>query len=148
RFSCPTRPVRKYHGDTRELAADLKELSEQSEEAVLVQSTLGKAERLDDILKEYDLSCVTDFSQDQRENEALLKHIGGHPPIVVVGDVFDGFEVISKNFHVLGDRDLFDESDLLERPARSKSRSASFISDFRELRPGDYIVHIDHGIGR
>ncbi|MCV4713895.1 hypothetical protein OFC05_27915, partial [Escherichia coli] len=25
---------------------------------------------------------------------------------------------------------------------------AAFISDFRDLREGDYVVHIDHGIGR
>ena len=148
RFSCPTRPVRKYHGDMREVAADLKELSQQAAEIVLVQSTLGKAERLDDVLKEYDLSCATEFSQEQRESDAFLKRIGGHHPIIVVGDVFEGFEVVSKNFYVLGDRDLFDESDLLAPPPKSKSRSASFISDFRELKPGDYVVHIDHGIGQ
>ena len=33
------------------------------------------------------------------------------------------------------------------RPARS-SRTRSFFSDFRDLKPGDPVVHADHGVGR
>ena len=33
------------------------------------------------------------------------------------------------------------------RPARS-SRTRSFFSDFRDLKPGDPVVHTDHGVGR
>ena len=147
-ISWPTRTIRKYHGDIRQVAADLKELSLQSAEVIFVQSTLGKAERLYDVLKEYDLPCTTEFSNEQKDGDAFLKRIGQHHPILVVGDVFEGFQVVARNFYVLGDRDLFDESDLLARPAKSKQKSASFISDFRELKPGDYVVHVDHGIGQ
>jgi transcription-repair coupling factor (superfamily II helicase) len=147
-LSWPTRTVRKYHGDIKEVAADLQGFSDQSVEVVFVQSTLGKAERLYDVLKEYDLPCTTEFSNGQKDGDAFLKRIGRHHPIIVVGDVFEGFEVVGKRFYVLGDRDLFDESDLLARPAKSKQKSASFISDFRELKPGDYVVHVDHGIGQ
>jgi transcription-repair coupling factor (superfamily II helicase) len=34
------------------------------------------------------------------------------------------------------------------RPTRTKSNLGAFISDFRDLKPGDYVVHVDHGIGR
>jgi transcription-repair coupling factor (superfamily II helicase) len=147
-LECSTRAVRKYHGDMRELAQDLKEGTERSADVVLAQTTLGKAERLQDVLKEYDLPCVTEISDQSKDNDGFLKRIGQHHPIIVVGDVFEGFEVVARNFSVLGDRDLFDESELLARPTKSKQKSASFISDFRELKPGDYVVHIDHGIGR
>jgi transcription-repair coupling factor (superfamily II helicase) len=147
-LSWPTRTVRKYHGDIKEVAADLREFSGQSADVIFVQSTLGKAERLYDVLKEYDLPCTTEFNNEQKENDAFLQRIGQRYPIIVVGDVFEGFEIVGKNFYVLGDRDLFDESDLLARPAKSKQKSASFISDFRELKPGDYVVHVDHGIGQ
>ena len=32
--------------------------------------------------------------------------------------------------------------------ARSRPKTASFFSDFSDLKPGDYVVHIDHGIGQ
>jgi len=147
-LSFPTRTVRKYHGDIKEVAADLKEFSDRSAEVIFVQSTLGKAERLYDVLREYDLPCTTELSNEPKESDAFLQRIGKSHPIIVVGDVFEGFEVVGRNFYVLGDRDLFDESELLARPAKSKQKSASFISDFRELKPGDYVVHVDHGIGQ
>ena len=34
------------------------------------------------------------------------------------------------------------------RPPRRRSRSGSFLSDFRDLKPGDPVVHTDHGVGR
>ncbi len=32
-------------------------------------------------------------------------------------------------------------------PRRQRSKAATFASDFSELKPGDYVVHVDHGIG-
>ena len=31
---------------------------------------------------------------------------------------------------------------------KHKSKTAAFLSDFRDLKVGDYVVHIDHGIAR
>jgi transcription-repair coupling factor (superfamily II helicase) len=42
---------------------------------------------------------------------------------------------------------LFEVTPTLERPSR-KIRTSGFFSDFAELKPGDFVVHIDHGIGQ
>jgi transcription-repair coupling factor (superfamily II helicase) len=147
RIDCPTRRVRKYHGNLQELIHDLRALGEKQSTVVFVQSSLGKAERLYDIFKEYDVPCVADFAAEARE-ATLLQQIEHRYPTIVVGDVTDGFEVESNNLILFGDSDLFDEVELLSRPGKSKQKSASFISDFRELKPGDYVVHVDHGIGQ
>ena len=42
---------------------------------------------------------------------------------------------------------LFDVTPAVERPSR-KVRTSGFFADFAELKPGDYVVHIDHGIGQ
>jgi len=47
--------------------------------------------------------------------------------------------------------ELFGESQLLSRPrpaSRGRSRFGPFLSGLRDLRIGDYVVHVDHGIGR
>ncbi len=49
---------------------------------------------------------------------------------------------------VFGANDLSDEADIQARPATRKSKTAAFISDFRDLAVGDYVVHIEHGIAR
>ena len=44
------------------------------------------------------------------------------------------------------ERDLFGEE---RKPVdRKKARRAVFISDFRDLKPGDHVVHTDHGVAR
>jgi transcription-repair coupling factor (superfamily II helicase) len=50
---------------------------------------------------------------------------------------------------VFGTRDLFDESQtVVSRPQRQKSKTSAFLSDFRDLQVGDYVVHVEHGIGQ
>src|SRR4029077_12361800 len=34
------------------------------------------------------------------------------------------------------------------RPQRHKSKTSAFLSDFRDLQVGDYVVHVEHGIGQ
>ena len=52
------------------------------------------------------------------------------------------------NLRVLTSQDLFDEADVGLGPKKIKVRQRNlFISDFRDLKPGDYVVHVDHGIG-
>src|SRR5262249_57284569 len=46
-----------------------------------------------------------------------------------------------------GNADLFDVTPAVERPSR-KVRTSGFFSDFAELKPGDFVVHVDHGIGQ
>ena len=46
-----------------------------------------------------------------------------------------------------GNADLFDVTPAVERPSR-KVRTSGFFADFAELKPGDFVVHIDHGIGQ
>ena len=50
---------------------------------------------------------------------------------------------------IFGARDLFDESEsVVSRPQRQKSKTSAFLSDFRDLQVGDYVVHVEHGIGQ
>src|SRR5205807_2236549 len=37
---------------------------------------------------------------------------------------------------------------VLPRPLRQKSKVSAFLSDFRDLQVGDYVVHVEHGISQ
>ena len=71
--------------------------------------------------------------------------------------------MVAAKLSVHVEADLFDEAgaQVLERRTpgsdgrrqtadgrKRKSKAAAFLSDFRDLKPGDFVVHIDHGIGR
>jgi transcription-repair coupling factor (superfamily II helicase) len=84
--------------------------------------------------------------------------------ISTVGRISGGFELPSAGLIVHVESDLFDEaSDASlergrgqsaevargkEKGRRKKSKTAAFLSDFRDLKIGDYVVHVDHGIAR
>ncbi len=63
---------------------------------------------------------------------------------LVVGDVEHGF-VWDGVLAVYGRRDLT----AAPRPQRRRAGAiAAFTADLRDLKPGDFVVHVDHGIGR
>ncbi len=64
-----------------------------------------------------------------------------------MGSLSRGFELPGAGLVVLADGDVFPEEVHLH--ARGRRRGLrSFLSDFRDMKPGDLVVHEEHGIGR
>jgi transcription-repair coupling factor (superfamily II helicase) len=138
--------TRKYHGNIRELIGDLEKFRESGERIAFILSNLGRAERLNDILKEYELPAHLCRAGTEDEEEDLVAAEGGI--LLGIGNLHSGYYLPSVNLRVLTSRDLFDEADVRLGPKKTKAaRRHLFISDFRDLKPGDYVVHVDHGIG-
>ena len=133
--------TRKYHGNIRELISDLQKFRELGESIAFIVSNLGRAERMNDILKEYEIPAHLCRAGEGAEGP-------NSPGILLgIGNLHAGYYLPSINLRVLTGSDLFDEGDV-GLPKRSKAAQRNlFISDFRDLKPGDYVVHVDHGIG-
>ena len=121
------RPVRHYAGDVRALGADLRAAPGGS---VLFLGNSGRADRLRDLLAEDGL--------DVGEEGAIR---------IRVGALSTGFELPQAGLRVLADGDVFPEEVHLHRRGR-RLTARSFLSDFRDLKIGDLVIHQDHGIGR
>lgn len=125
-----SRSTRKFHGDIASLARNLKTETNSR----FVFQTHGIAERFAEILRDYDVSLT--------------------PNAVEIGDLSNGFEIPSLNLIVQTETDVFGESSQAEfqkpktKDQRPKTNLGAFISDFRDLKIGDYVVHVDHGIAR
>jgi len=155
-----TQSTRKYHGRLADLAVDLASARENAAATLFVMPSLGVAERVAEILAEYEIDARLSLADDKSEVES-----GGRTQtIVTVGRLSSGFEMPGARFITHVEGDLFDEAgtQALERRAagpdsrrqtadgrkRKRSKTAAFLSDFRDLKAGDFVVHIDHGIGR
>ncbi len=121
-----SRAVRRYAGDLRALCADLREARGRT---VIFLGNAGRAERLADVLREDGLALGPGTALETR-----------------VGALTSGFELPQAGLCVLADGDVFPEEVHLQRGRGRGVRS--FLSDFRDLREGDLVVHEDHGIGR
>jgi transcription-repair coupling factor (superfamily II helicase) len=120
------RPVPRYAGDVSRLAQELKTAPGRS---VLLLGNPGRAERLKDVLREEGLAVGEGATV-----EALVLALSA------------GFELPEAGLRVLADGDVFPEEVHLHPRGRRAARS--FLSDFRDLRQGDLVVHEEHGIGR
>ena len=69
-------------------------------------------------------------------------------PIANGVQVLDLEKASARQIVIFGANDLTDEADITARPATRKSKTAAFISDFRDLAVGDYVVHVEHGIAQ
>ncbi len=141
-----TQSTRKYHGNIRELITDVKKFREAGEKIVFLVPNLGRAERIRDILLEYEIPSRLCHGDEEHEIDQP-----GHEKNVLVGVGFmhDGFFLPAAGLRVLTGYDIFDESEISPAPRRTKSAHRNlFLSDFRDLKSGDYVVHIEHGIGQ
>ncbi len=75
-----------------------------------------------------------------------LLESGGDEVLVTTGMLESGFQLPADGITVLTDEDLFGRQ---RRPARrTRVSRARALTALAEASPGDYMVHVDHGIGR
>ena len=145
----------KYHGRIADLATEVRHAAENDTTVLFVMPSLGVAERVSEILNEYQLEPRLALVGETGESQK----VGG--AVVTVGRLTGGFELPKSRLVVHVDSDVFEGAvDAVERRGagearatrtevkKRRSRAAAFLSDFRDLRPGDFVVHIDHGIAR
>ncbi|HKQ61328.1 MAG TPA: transcription-repair coupling factor [Candidatus Polarisedimenticolaceae bacterium] len=136
------RAARSYGGRIAELVADLRRAREEGRRVVCVMRAPGGAQRLLEILGEYDLPAA------RLDGPALdgADPWGPGGLFVGVAGLRSGFEFSDPALVVLSEREVFgEERQVAERRAGAR---AAFLSDFRDLKTGDLVVHVDHGVAR
>jgi transcription-repair coupling factor (superfamily II helicase) len=85
-------------------------------------------------------------------NQHQIRHVKSSDPFVfpedgslvlLLGDLSHGFRYPAERITYFSEKEVFTE----ERVLISRPQVGPFVSDFRDLKSGDYIVHTDYGIG-
>ena len=136
------RSARSYEGRVHVLAEDLRKARNAGERTICVMRARGSADRLMEIFKEYELDGVFTHTGGTSTDDPWRS--GGL--FVGLGGLRAGFEFPDLGLVLLCERELFGEE---RRTSDRKSRPrAAFIADFRDIKRGDVVVHVDHGIAR
>ena len=148
----PTRPTLRFHGSIPALTEQLKSLMKTETHIVLAAPHQGDVERLATVLREYDVPYRLG-SRAPRPGETMLdegSYLAGdlRVPVIVRSPLAAGVVFGESNLIVFGANDLSDEADVAARPEPKRSKTAAFVSDFRDLGVGDYVVHVEHGIAQ
>jgi transcription-repair coupling factor (superfamily II helicase) len=145
-----TQSTTRYHGNVPGFMAEARERITAGERVLLAAGNLGELERFVDLCHEYEVPYRLGEIEENVTSARLSEDssAGSVPAIVLARAPFiDGVVFPDSHLAIYGTGDLF-ETLPVGAPSRRRPKTASFFSDFSELKPGDYIVHVDHGIGQ
>ncbi|MBK5258921.1 MAG: transcription-repair coupling factor, partial [Thermoanaerobaculia bacterium] len=125
----------RYTNRLSELAADLAK----GQKKILFAATKGGSEKIERLLREFNVPYV----DDARNPAAAL----GSDLVVTSGNLARGFTFAPLDLTLYSEWDLF-EPPPSTRVGSKKKNTDAFLTDLRDLKSGDYIVHVDHGVGR
>jgi len=141
-------PTATFHGRIPDWVNDVKSAQANGDHVVFVAGSHGRAERAVELLKGYDVRAVMASDSGDVIRGAVL---------VGEGWLSRGFRLAAKTqdpgprpaaFQVYAETDVFDEERRKSGSGKKRSPSAAFLSDLRDLKVNDLIVHVDHGIGQ
>ena len=124
------------HGRVADWVADIRRLRDAGETTLFVAATAGRAERIIELLKEYEVLAVPVDRADDARYAAVL---------VATGILSAGFRLPAAGLQIYAEADVFEEE--RRAPERRRSATKAFLSDLRDLKVNDLVVHVDHGIG-
>ncbi len=134
----PTQPIAHFRGRVADWVAELRERKAAGDAIVFVAHTAGRAERTLEMLKDYDVRA---------ESAARTSELSGGAVLVTVGGLSNGVRFTRGGVTIYAETDLFEDDRQRGSAARKRSATAAFLSDLRDLKVGDLIVHVDNGIG-
>ena len=119
--------------------AHITERRDAGRRVIVAGFSIGARERLAGMLHAHG---VADLAQvdDWRQAQALPERAVG---LAVLG-IERGFE--TAELAVIAEQDILGER--IARPPRRTRRAENFLVEAASLSPGDFVVHVDHGIGR
>ena len=124
------RPTDRWNNRLSEFPAEVLRTEMQQ---LFFTATKGGREKIERLLKEFGVP----FAENRIGGELAIT-----PGQIARGFVFEELGLVA-----------YSEWDLFEPPTSTriggrKRKSEAFLSDLRDLKAGDYIVHVDHGVGR
>jgi transcription-repair coupling factor (superfamily II helicase) len=145
-----TRPSLSFHGNMQVAIAEARNLVEAGNRVAFFASSTGEIERVADILNEYGVAYQLGLAQSDSTPAYLAERAymaGSIANIYLIkGQIRRGTAFHGTNIVVFGSEDLFETSELVARAPSSKSAAAAFSADLIDLKPGDYVVHSEHGV--
>ncbi len=125
------------------LARKLQEL------VVIAAHSEGGRERLATILRHYGIGSEFHQGALRPADMPTLRLRKDLDALLVLGGSGEGYHIEALKLVVIDEDEIFGHKTHKPESLRKKKRSAGqFIRDMAELNEGDYIVHVDHGIGR
>jgi len=131
------RGMQTFLGRLDMLASEVRRYKKMGYAVVLLVNTEERARHLQEYLR--------DAQIDAFYLRSLTWEVRPGNVIVSLGRLSNGFELISGKLAVITENEIYGE---LRTPRRERYRKTKQPVPFADLKAGDYVVHVNHGIGR
>lgn len=135
-YEIQAKSVNPYNNSFEMLTQDLKRLKRNGYRVVLLSGSRTRAKRLAEDLRDYNLSSYY--------GEELDREVKPGEIMTAYGYIAEGYEYPMLKFTVIAESDIFGKR---KKKKKRKTYEGRKIQSFSELKPGDYVVHENHGIG-
>lgn len=131
-----SRPMQHFFSQMELLKSELMRWQAQGETVVILTASEERREQVAKTLDEFKVRALESRLDDLQEHQVQL----------VAASLHNGFELPAANLVVITEAEMFRQ--VKKRKLRpQKLANAERIKNYTDLKPGDYVVHVNHGIG-
>ncbi len=131
------RMVQQFFGQMPLLKAEALRWKESGQTVVLLVGTKERQAKLQQTLADFGITSLLGTVADIQTGQVQI----------ALGQLNSGFELPELKLVVLTEQELFAKRSR-KRPKRQTMSNAERLKSYTDLKKGDYIVHVNHGIGR
>ncbi|QGU96568.1 transcription-repair coupling factor [Clostridium bovifaecis] len=125
-----------YGGKLDLLIEDIRSKKTKGYRTLILSGTRPRGERLAETLRERGIESTY---------KDIIDSIQCGEVVITFGNQGKGFEYSELKLSVISDKDIFGSSK--RKATKVSKKGVGKIKSFTELKPGDYVVHTNHGIG-
>lgn len=134
-FQC--RSMQQFFGQIPLLKEEIASWHKKKETVVLLVSDEEKGRKMLEMLEDYHVPVVSQYDGALLEGKTQIR----------LGTLQNGFELVEEKLVVVTEKELLQTTK--RKRARTQTLSnAERLKNYNELKPGDYVVHVNHGIGK
>ncbi|WP_283580638.1 transcription-repair coupling factor [Ligilactobacillus aviarius] len=131
------RPVQQFFSQMPLLQTEARRWNKQNQTVVLMIQDAERLTKISQTLDDFEIPNI--MTQPENLQRGILQ--------IVRGSLQSGLEVPSAKLVVLTETELFAKA-TKKRAKRLTMENAERLKSYADLKEGDFVVHVDHGVGR
>ena len=131
------RPMQQFFGQMPLLKTEMDRWHKQKQTVVVLAENEERTEKVEALLLDFEINSVINNS-----SKLLAKTIQ-----IQTGSLASGFELPDEKLVVLVEKEIL-HTQGKKRARKQTISNAERLKSYNELKPGDYVVHANHGIGK
>ncbi|MCL0319261.1 transcription-repair coupling factor [Apilactobacillus xinyiensis] len=131
------RPMQKFFGQIPMLKTEIDRWKKQKDTVVIMVKDASRIQKVNKTLEDFEIKAV------QTSSDKILEH----EVQIIPENLNNGFEIQIAQIAIITESEMFAKVNK-RKPRRQTFSNAERIKSYSDLKPGDYVVHVNHGIGQ